>query len=90
MAEATGIKYAPQVAPTPQPAAKPAPSSIDSNPKNQTLAPPQPSGKKAKVQLSEDDIRQRAYEIFAAGGYQHGNADADWLAAERELQDELD
>jgi hypothetical protein len=33
----------------------------------------------------ENLIRERAYEIWAAGGCMHGQADQHWLAAEREI-----
>ena len=33
----------------------------------------------------ENRIRERAYEIWAAHGYVHGQADQHWLAAEREI-----
>lgn len=32
-----------------------------------------------------DRIRARAYEIWAEGGYRHGRAEQDWLAAEAEI-----
>ena len=38
---------------------------------------------------SEDEVRVRAYEMFAARGYTHGADLADWFAAERELADRL-
>jgi len=33
----------------------------------------------------ENRIRERAYEIWTAHGYVHGQADQHWLAAEREI-----
>jgi hypothetical protein len=36
--------------------------------------------------LTEDQIRQRAYEIFLARGAVPGDDVQDWLRAERELQ----
>ena len=33
----------------------------------------------------ENRIREHAYEIWAAHGYVHGQADQHWLAAEREI-----
>ncbi len=33
----------------------------------------------------ENRIRERAYEIWAAHGCMHGQADQHWLAAEREI-----
>lgn len=36
---------------------------------------------------SEEQIRQRAYEIFLARGGDHGNEQADWEQAERELRE---
>ena len=33
----------------------------------------------------EKRIRERAYEIWIACGYVHGQADQHWLAAEREI-----
>jgi hypothetical protein len=36
---------------------------------------------------SEEQIRQRAYEIYLARGGQEGDEVSDWLAAERELKE---
>ena len=36
-------------------------------------------------QSLENRIRERAYEIWVAHGYVHGQADQHWLAAEREI-----
>jgi hypothetical protein len=33
----------------------------------------------------QDRIRERAYEIWNAGGRTHGRAEQHWLAAEREI-----
>jgi len=33
----------------------------------------------------ENRIRERAYQLWEAGGYQDGAADQHWLAAEREV-----
>jgi DUF2934 family protein len=33
----------------------------------------------------EQSIRERAYEIWAKGGHRDGDADAHWLAAQREI-----
>ena len=35
---------------------------------------------------THEQIARRAYEIFLARGGQHGNSEADWLQAERELR----
>ena len=35
-------------------------------------------------------IARRAHEIYGARGGQHGTALADWLAAERQIDDEID
>ena len=37
----------------------------------------------------QHQIRERAYEIWNAGGQEHGHADQHWLAAEREILAEL-
>ncbi len=52
-----------------------------------TAAAPAPSAHHAEVKPSSDQIRRRAYEIYArrlATGA-HGTAESDWLEAEREL-----
>jgi hypothetical protein len=36
--------------------------------------------------IREERIRQRAYELYVEGGFQDGNADEYWLAAEREFE----
>lgn len=35
---------------------------------------------------TREQIAQRAYELFAARGYQDGHAEEDWAQAERELR----
>jgi hypothetical protein len=37
------------------------------------------------VELTEEIIRKRAYEMFEAHGYQHGHDVEDWLSAEAEV-----
>ena len=37
------------------------------------------------MQDIEQAIRERAYHLWIADGRQHGNAEAHWLAAQREL-----
>lgn len=37
----------------------------------------------------EDEIRQRAYEIYMRRGGSPGDAHSDWLQAERELAEEF-
>jgi hypothetical protein len=37
------------------------------------------------VELTEEIIRKRAYELFQAHGHQHGHDVEDWLAAEAEV-----
>ena len=37
---------------------------------------------------SQDEIKQRAYQIFLERGAVAGHADEDWLQAERELRQE--
>ena len=36
-------------------------------------------------QSTKNRIRERAYEIWSANGFVHGQADQHWLAAEREV-----
>jgi hypothetical protein len=37
------------------------------------------------MQDLEQTIRERAYHLWVEGGCGHGNADAHWLAAQREI-----
>jgi hypothetical protein len=39
------------------------------------------------TQLSEQMIRERAYEIYRQRGGKGGNAEGDWLTAEAELKE---
>lgn len=39
------------------------------------------------IPQSEQQIRERAYEIYLARGGQEGDEVSDWLTAERELQE---
>ena len=36
---------------------------------------------------TEEQIRERAYEIYLAGGSEYGHDLSDWLTAERELKE---
>jgi hypothetical protein len=36
--------------------------------------------------VDEEQIRRRAYELYVQDGYQDGNHEEHWLAAERELR----
>ena len=38
------------------------------------------------LELTEDVVRTRAYELFEQRGYQHGHDVEDWLEAEAELK----
>jgi hypothetical protein len=40
------------------------------------------------MQNLEQTIRERAYQLWVDGGSQHGNAEAHWLAAQREVVSE--
>lgn len=40
-----------------------------------------------RVTFSEEQIRERAYEIYLARGGQNGDEVSDWIAAERELKE---
>jgi Protein of unknown function (DUF2934) len=37
------------------------------------------------MQRMEDAIRERAYQIWVESGFEHGNADGHWLAAQRDI-----
>jgi len=58
---------------------------------NQHPKPGSPSGKSymrmptGKIVSQQDQIRQRAYQLFELRGGQQGLADQDWYNAEREL-----
>jgi Protein of unknown function (DUF2934) len=47
-------------------------------------APPVSSGPRNSAN-SEQRIRERAYEIYVAGGCRDGHADEDWRLAEEEI-----
>ena len=49
-----------------------------------------PSIQTPKLPPSEEQIRQRAHEIFAARGGADGMALDDWLQAEQELKEKLE
>jgi hypothetical protein len=36
--------------------------------------------------LNDEQIRQRAYELYVESGYQDGHAEEHWFAAENEIQ----
>lgn len=53
-----------------------------------TRSPRQPRTKSAAAPLTSIDpvdIERRAYELFAARGFEHGHDLEDWLRAEQEL-----
>ena len=37
------------------------------------------------MQNMEEAIRERAYQLWVDSGFEHGNADVHWLAAQREV-----
>jgi hypothetical protein len=43
-------------------------------------------GKAIEMPISEEQIRQRAYELYERRGRQDGNHEADWFTAESELR----
>ncbi len=43
--------------------------------------------KSQQTELSEQMIRERAYEIYRQRGAKGGNAEGDWLTAEAELKE---
>lgn len=45
---------------------------------------------KSNIVIPHEAIAARAYDIWVRNGRQHGNADADWRQAERELQAEAE
>ncbi len=50
---------------------------------NSTL--PIPSLDKGSLELTEEYIRLRAYQLFEERGYEHGHDIEDWLRAEIEI-----
>lgn len=49
---------------------------------------PSPDAPQAITAPTEEEVAQRAYEIFLERGSDHGNDIEDWLQAERELSEE--
>ncbi len=47
-----------------------------------------PDAPQARTAPTEEEIAQRAYEIFLQRGGDHGNDIEDWLQAERQLLEE--
>jgi Protein of unknown function (DUF2934) len=47
------------------------------------------SGGSEMEESLQDRIRERAYEIWEAGGRMHGEAEQHWFAAEREVQSRM-
>lgn len=43
-----------------------------------------------KVQIADEDVRARAYELWEARGRPDGSAEDDWFAAEEQLRAERD
>ena len=57
------------------------------------VRPPEPIvtlATEARQKVSVANIEKRAYEKFVARGRSHGCDREDWIAAERELNDETD
>ena len=44
-----------------------------------------PVSNTGSLELTEDSIRQRAYELYAERGFEHGHDMDDWLQAEAEV-----
>ncbi len=79
---------------TPKTAAKPAgvngtpPARSRKTARSSTTAPKRArAGAKTEVRApSSEEIAARAYELFAARGYEHGHDLEDWLRAEADLR----
>ncbi len=54
--------------------------------KMQKVVSQEPARKSARRDVTDEEIRQRAYEIFLARGATSGHELDDWLQAERELR----
>jgi len=46
---------------------------------------PEPNSHSSSLELTEEIIRIRAYELFEQRGYEHGHDIEDWLVAEAEV-----
>lgn len=58
-------------------------------PRNQTVEASRKQTGQTNVQIDEERIRQRAYELHQARGGAPGQELDDWLQAERELKAEM-
>ncbi len=47
---------------------------------------PKPSPDQGSLELTEEYIRLRAYQLFEERGYEHGHDLEDWCRAEQEIQ----
>ncbi len=54
--------------------------------KMQKAVSQEPARKSPRREVTDEEIRQRAYEIFLARGATPGHELEDWLQAERELR----
>ena len=61
-------------------------SAAESNAKNAEAPPSRVTDTSIFPSVSEDRIRQRAYELYMQRGAQHGRHADDWFRAERELR----
>ena len=52
------------------------------------VPPPAQQVQPAEIQIPAEEVARRAYEKFAARGYEHGLHERDWLDAEDELRAE--
>lgn len=57
---------------------------VDQKQRGSQAADRSPAGSGNSAQL-EQRIRQRAYELYVAGGCKDGHADEDWRLAEEEI-----
>jgi len=74
---------------------KPEPTSLDATPKVELRRPaitlsssarPSTQAAPQRRNVTEDDVRLRAYELYLQRGATPGNDVSDWLQAERELR----
>ncbi len=76
----------PTPAAAPAPAQPTAPAIERSETKGSGTKAPAPKAAPAPRDVTHDMISQRAFEIYAGRGYAHGDQNADWHEAERQLR----
>ena len=78
------VANSPTAVPDGKTVAEAVPSKVNAEPRNYERRKPEPRSNVLPINV-EEEIRRRAYELYAQRGYSSGHEKDDWLVAEQEV-----